>query len=70
MKVKNLKRKQKARPGGSLEPVGSTAQASAYRDAEGWVLFDQRGEPTEWPDDWPSTIDRIFLRAKGITTLP
>lgn len=39
---------------------------SAYRDAEGWVLFDASGEPVEWPDSWPTEIDAAFLRERGI----
>jgi hypothetical protein len=44
----------------------STNVVTAYRDAEGWVLFDSQGEPTEWPSDWPDVIDAEFLQAKGV----
>ena len=40
--------------------------ASAYRDAEGWVLFDASGEPIDWPASWPAEIDVAFLREHGI----
>lgn len=38
----------------------------AYRDAEGWILFDISGEPVDWPKSWPDEIDVVFLRAHGI----
>jgi hypothetical protein len=41
--------------------------ASAYRDAEGWVLFDTSENVIEkWPDDWPQTVDVKFLEHRGI----
>lgn len=39
---------------------------SAYRDAEGWVLFDASGDPVEWPATWPDEIDAAFLHERGI----
>jgi hypothetical protein len=39
---------------------------SAYRDAEGWILFDAQGEPMDWPADWPNEIDAAFLRERGV----
>ena len=40
--------------------------ATAYRDAEGWVLMDSKGDPTDWPADWPKEINRRFLKSKGV----
>lgn len=48
----------------------STAPASAYRDAEGWVLMDAKGDPTDWPADWPKEINRRFLKSKGVLPVP
>ena len=45
----------------------SPAPHSAYRDAEGWVLFDKSGNVVEdWPAGWPKTVDASFLRTKGV----
>lgn len=39
---------------------------SAYRDSEGWVLFNRDEEPISCPEDWPSTFDSKFLEDRGI----
>jgi len=72
---KAKQRRSKKRDGepakpGSLHPAGSTSPASAYRDAEGWVLMDSKGDPTDWPADWPKEINRRFLKSKGVMPVP
>lgn len=48
-------------------PSGSTAPASAYRDAEGWVLFDgNRNVIEDWPAGWPKTVNSAFLKTQGV----
>lgn len=50
-----------------MKPVSEdSGVASAYRDAEGWVLFDAAGEPVAWPESWPTEIDAQFLSDRGI----
>lgn len=46
--------------------MAETEVKSAYRDAEGWVLFNAGGEPVDWPTGWPEEIDAAFLRERGI----
>lgn len=41
--------------------------ATAYRDAEGWVLFDaDRNVIEDWPVGWPKTVDATFLEMQGV----
>jgi hypothetical protein len=47
MKTKTLKRKQKARPGGSLEPVGSAGWHDAPTCA-GWWWSDVMEQWSQW----------------------
>lgn len=50
-----------------LDQDGFTAPATAYRDAEGWVLFDATKNVIEdWPAGWPKTVDSAFLKTKGV----
>lgn len=49
------------------ESGGSTAPATAYRDAEGWVLFDENQNVIEdWPAEWPQTVNSEFLTTQGV----
>jgi hypothetical protein len=50
--------------------AGSATPATAYRDAEGWVLFDKSGNVIEdWPADWPQTVDAQFLKTKSVVPI-
>lgn len=49
------------------KPEWKLVVASAYRDAEGWELFNVFGDLIEeWPADWPAKVNADFLKAKGI----
>ena len=40
---------------------------SAYLDAEGWCLFDVKGDLVEeWPKGWEDNVDATFLRSQGV----
>lgn len=36
----------------------------------GWILFDNKGEPMEWPKEWPDEVDSKFLKSRGIEVVP
>ncbi len=54
----------------SAERLVLRQPATAYRDAGGWVLMDAKGDPTDWPPDWPKEINRRFLKSKGVMPVP
>lgn len=51
----------------TIGALPDSTPASAYRDAEGWVLFDGKQNVIEdWPEGWPKTVDSVFLKTQGV----